>query len=66
MLKGETVEFSAASMDGARAGWMALVRVGNTVLRLDMHEKDEYKTKTREDAWLEAEAIAASKASPPR
>jgi hypothetical protein len=30
-----------------------------------MHEKDEYKTKTREDAWLEAEAIAAGE-TPPR
>ena len=61
---GESVEFPAANMDAARAGWMALVRIGNTVLRLDMHEKDEYRTKTREDAWLEAEALAASR--PPR
>jgi D-amino peptidase len=65
VLNDETVEFTAANFDEAQRGWGSLVGVGNTVLRLDMHEKPEYKTKTRVDAWLEAEALAAKK-TPPR
>ena len=70
-LYGETVEFSASTFDEAQKGWAPLVRVGNTVLMLDMQIKPEYKTKTPDDrmkartaAWLQAEALSAKQTPP--